>query len=279
MNFLHYEPESEVLKEFIDFFYFLKADYTQPVQFFAFPHYRKALNIHKGIEYTIGNNEITVAGSGNYRSKMLLQGVYLNPILIRFSGQIDKVTIIFRDGALSNFTPRNFSDMGSCHTQLFSEWESSPGYTEFIELFFSESDHRQQLRILERFLLSVLDLKPDWEIYKKAAVLLKDVEANHKISEVARQVHMSERTLYRLIHRYNGISPLNYRKTIQFRHSLQNKLVSDQFKLLTDVAYGSNYYDPSYFTKIYKSLTKRSPKAFFRNVDMYCNKKIIFEWR
>ncbi len=278
MNFPHFEPQSAVLKEFIDFFYFLKTDYENPVQFFAFPHYHKPLNIHRAINYNIATSEISVEGISDFKPQMLLQGVYVEPILVRFSGKIDKLTIIFKDGALNNFMPQDFGNIALNHTQIFEVWEHLPQYSKFINDFFNCTDAQTQLQHLETFLLSILNVRTDWIRYQKAALLLKDMDAAFKITEIAKQVHLSERSLNRLVQKYNGMSPNSFKKIAQFRHSLQTKLVADNFHSLTDIAYSSNYYDASYFNKIYKSLTRKSPKAFFKNVDLYCNNKMVFEW-
>lgn len=277
MDFLHYQPQSEVLKQFIDFFYFLETDYKEPVQFYAFPHFNKPLNIHRGFEHEIEAQTISVRGIPEVQSQMLLQGVYAEPILVRFSGSISKLTIIFKDGALNNFIADDIATVGANHTQVFEAWKSAPGYEVFIKAFFREKDHIVRLALLEAFLLSVLKIREDWALYQQASKLLKDIDCRLKISDMAKALFLSERTLYRLVFKYNGLSPHNFRKIAQFRHSLETKLVAQNFKSLTDLAYNSNYYDASYFNKIYRSLTLKSPKAFFQNVATYCNQKMIFE--
>lgn len=279
MNFPHYEPQSDVLREFIDLYYFLEKDYEQPSQFFAFPHYYKPMNIHRGIEYSITGQAISVHGTGNYRPQILLQGVYREPIMVKFTGEIQKLTIIFKDGALDNFIDEHYVDVASQHSQLFTAWEKSPDYAGFLKAFFEAKEHQQQIVILETFLLSILNVKKDYLLYKQASTLLKDVDANYKISEIAQKLFLSEKTLHRLVMKYTGLSPRDLKKIIQFRHSLQTKVFADNFKSLTDIAYTSNYYDASYFNKIYKSLTLKSPKEFFKNVDLYCNNKLVFVWQ
>lgn len=279
MNFLHYPPRSEVLKQFIDFFYFLEADYETPVQFYAFPHYHKPLNIHRGFEHEIEPHTISVKGTREVKPQMLLQGVYTEPILVGFSGSISKLTIIFKDGALNNFTTDDFAVLAGNHTQVFDAWKNAPGYDAFIRAFFRERNHELRLALLEAFLLSVLNVRADWSLYQRASALLKEVDCRLKISDIAGQLFISERSLYRLVFKYNGLSPNNFRKIAQFRYSLETKLVAENFKSLTDLAYNSNYYDASYFNKIYRSLTLKSPKAFFQNVATYCNKKMILERR
>lgn len=279
MNFPHYPVQSDLLKEFIDFYYFLETDYESPVKFYAFPHYFKPLNIHRGIDYAITENEIHVHGNQKREPQILLQGVYTEPILVQFSGSVSKLTIIFKDGGLNNFIDSDFGSIAKHHTQLFECWQSKAEYIEFVNTFFNTIDPLEKVRMLEAFLLSILQPKKDWELYQKASVLLKDMDAQLKIAEIAQLLFMSERNLHRLIFKYNGMSPHNFKKIAQFRHSLASKLISDSFKTITDVAYSSNYYDASYFAKIYKSLTLQSPKSFFKNVALHCNNKMVFDWQ
>lgn len=277
MDFHHYQPCSDQLREFIDFFYFHETKYEEPLRFYAFPHYYKPLNIHRGIDHEIGDNTIHVNGSEQLHPKILLQGVYTEPILVRFSGNILKLTIIFKDGALSNFIPENFAAVAADHTQVFEAWDHIAGYKKMVRQLFLLSDHAAQLQLIESFLLSVLCIKEDWELYQKASRLLKDLDERLSISEIAKRLFLSERTLHRLVFKYNGVSPNNFKKIAQFRHSMQTKIVADNFRSLTDIAYSCNYYDASYFNRIYRSLTQRSPKAFFNNVAAFCDNKMIFE--
>ncbi len=279
MDFVHYEPTSEILKEYVDFFYFVKQDCVDQVSFFAFPHINKPVNIHRNIDFVIGKNETLVVGKSGMDSNVLIQGAFEEPLLVKFLGKIDKVTILFKDGAVCNFIDKYFENVAPLHTQLLLEWEQNPKYNKFVHAFFSSENHQEQLLQLESFLLSILNEKGDWKLYKKASALLQNVESSVRISEIANDLCMSERTLYRLIYKYNGISPMNYKKIVQFRHSLKNQLISEQFKMLTDIAHESNYYDSSHFNKIYKSLTKKNPGSFFDNLSKYCNQKLIFENR
>jgi AraC-like DNA-binding protein len=279
MNFKHYSPKASQLVPFIDFYYFLEKDYKEIVQFFAFPHLHKPLNIHRSIQYEIGSESTSVIGVNGREPTILTQGVYKEPILINFSGMIDKLTIIFKDGALNNFTVADFGVLGTNHTFVFRAWEQHPGYHSFLEKFFNTEGDEMRIAVLEDFLLSILKVRDDWELYSKASQLLLDTEHPVKVSEVAKKLFISERSLHRLVYKYNGLSPANFRKIGQFRSSLNSHMIAKQFKSLTDLAYKSNYYDASYFTKIYKSLTRRSPKAFFKQVATFCNKKMIFEFK
>lgn len=278
MNFKHHSPKSEFLVPFIDFYYFLEKDYSEEtVQFFAFPHLFKPFNIHRNINYEITAEGTAVEGLNGFEPTILVQGVYKEPILVKFQGHIDKLTIIFKDGAINNFMEQDFGTLAQDHTFSFTAWEQYPHYQSFLDNFFGAENEDEKIGFLEAFLLSILNIRSDWELYSQASTLLKDTSNPVKISTVAQQLFISERSLYRLILKYNGLSPANFRKIAQFRASLATRLIADSFKSLTDLAYNSNYYDQSYFNKIYKSLTKKSPKAFFKDVAAFCNKKIIFE--
>src|SRR5690606_9639619 len=110
----------------------------------------------------------SVRGIDRYQPQILLQGVYLKPILVRFSGSIQKVTIVFKDGALCNFMDEDYTAVSSAHSQLFTAWQQTPAYTTFLQTFFETKDHSLRIDILEDFLLSLLKVKKDWNLYKQA---------------------------------------------------------------------------------------------------------------
>ncbi|WP_353098108.1 helix-turn-helix domain-containing protein, partial [Empedobacter brevis] len=70
--------------------------------------------------------------------------------------------------------------------------------------------------------------------------------------------------LNRIFKKHLGKSPSEYRKIFRFRNSLLNKKES---KNLTELS-SKDYYDQSHFIKDFKSITKRNPNQFFKEVDL-----------
>jgi AraC-like DNA-binding protein len=108
--------------------------------------------------------------------------------------------------------------------------------------------------------------------------LLTDFEQNHTIREILDKVHLPLRTFNRKFKETIGVNPIEYQRIARFRHSLNNKLFAKGFKKLTDIGYESNFYDQSYFIKIYKKLTGSNPKSFFSHIEKLAEDRLIFRF-
>ena len=279
MELRHIQPKAEILQQHIDFFYFVKEDSPEFVsQFYAFPHYSKPLNLHKAVDYEIGDNSITVKGKAVGEPQILLQGSFHKPLFIRFEGKMDKVTIIFRPLGLAHFIDVDYARIASQHTQVFDQWSRLTSYQSMLDKFFATENELERVALLEACLLSVYRPLPHYTILHQAITMVADVITYKTIADVAQALFLTPKTLNRLFKKHLACSPMQYRMIAQFRHSLENKYVYDQFKTVTDLAYGSNVYDLSYLTRIYKSLAKNTPKAFFTSIAPKCDDKVIFQF-
>ena len=74
-----------------------------------------------------------------------------------------------------------------------------------------------------------------------------------------------------------GISLKAYKKIAQFRHSLEHYPEVKNNLRLIDVAYASNYYDHSYFIKMYKDLAHTNPKKFFSSTELNADNKFVMK--
>ena len=108
--------------------------------------------------------------------------------------------------------------------------------------------------------------------------MLSDLENDYSINEIAGALSINTRKLNRLFDAHLGINPIAFKKIIRFRHSLKNKLFSSHFKTLTEIGYESNFYDQSYFVKIYKNLTGKNPSKFFNSIEKLADNQLIFEF-
>jgi AraC-like DNA-binding protein len=272
-------PQSTLLKTHVAFFYFLRSD--DPAfesRYYAFPHTSKPLNIHRQVDYTIGAHSIEVFEKPDAAPLAILQGRFEQPLYIRLSGRMDKVTIIFKPLGLGHFVDQAFGDIANSHSQVFCAWNQLPAYHQMIAEFYQTNDLEQRAGLLEQFLLGQYRPLRGYETMKHIIEMVEDVQADYTIAEIAAASHMSEKTLNRQFQKYTAFTPVAYRKIARFRHSLENRLFNDKLSSLTQVGYESNYYDQSYFNRIYKNLTGKNPGKFFRTIEQLADKQVIFEF-
>lgn len=277
-NISTYYPRDPLLAKCIQYYYFMRSDPGFSTAYFVFPNTNISITIHKDINYVIGNHSITVSGSQNNNQVILVQGIRELPVFVSLAGELDKLTIAFHPLGLNHFIRDTYLDVAAKETQLCSTWDNNEQYNTFIKAFYLTHDHDQRISLLEEFLLSVYSPVKDLDILTTGIQQLCDFNEEKKISEIAGIIGIPERTFNRMFLREVGISPAKFKKIARFRHSLNNKLFNRQLQRLTEIGYASNFYDQAYFINIYKQLTKKNPKAFFREIDQLADNNLILSF-
>lgn len=271
-------PENNILKKHIAYYYFLKTNATNFNSiYYAFPNTLQPLNIHKHAKFTINGHSVVTEGCLENNYTMIVQGRIEKPLFVQLKGVLDKITIVFKPLGLNQFIRTSFCEIANEPLQLFNEWKDK-NYTSFLELFFNTTDNNQRVKILESYLLSIYSPFKEQEILQKTIDLLTDFEEQLPINKIAACVGLHSRKFNRLFQKHMGISPIGYRKIARFRHSLRNSLFNDKFKRLTEIAYESNFYDQSYFIKIYNKLAGTNPTTFLNTIDKLADDNLIFRF-
>ena len=209
---------------------------------------------------------------------MIVQGRIEKPLFVQLKGTLDKITILFKPLGLNQFIKVRFCEVANEPLQLFNEWNTDENYHFFLDAFFDTSDNSKRIKILESYLLSMYCPFKEQEILQKSIDLLSNFQEELPITNIAASIGISNRTFNRIFQKHIGITPVGYRKIARFRHSLKNKLFNEKFKKLTDIGYESNFYDQSYFIKIYNNLAGINPKAFFKSIDKLADDNLIFQF-
>lgn len=272
-------PIDKRLRSCIEYYYFLKSDSSDfNSEYFAFPNTLQALNIHKNIECEMDSHSVKVTEMAKNSFTMLLQGRFEKPLHVQLSGRINKITIIFKPLGLNHFITSSFDKISSKTTQYFTEWNYHEKHADFLTKFFCEINLIKRVEILEEYLLLHYHPLSNKGILDQSLSLLCDFNNELPIEEIARKINLTTRTFNRVFKRDMGISPIGYKKIARFRHSLRNKLFSHQYKKLTEIGYESNYYDQSYFVKMYKNLTNNTPNEFFEIIDKLAESHLILKF-
>ncbi len=278
MNFDAFYPDNALLKNCIAFYYFQKTDADDfSTEYYAFPNTFLSLNIHKNICCNINDHKVNVTGVKQENYLMILNGRYTLPLHVQQKGKIDKVTIIFKPLGLNHFIKNSLNEVAQYPTQIFTEWNEMNTLL-FLNQFFKERDNNTRIALLENHLLSLYQPFPEYKFLSEVLNILFDFDREISIEDIAKKYALSSRTFYRFFNKHLGISPVKLRKIARFRHSLRNKLFKSKFDTLTKIGYESNFYDQSYFNKVYKNLTGQNPKAFFDAIEKLADDQLIFQF-
>lgn len=279
MDIATFYPQHPTLQQHVEYYYFLKADSPDfQTTYYAFPNIAVPVSLHRSAVYEIKEQHTSVQAVKNGSPAALIQRNFQAPLLIKLQGPIDKITICFKPSGISYFLAQPFCEIAPADSQAFTGWDQLPAYHHFLHSFFAADDNKERVSLLEAFLLSIYAPADEYAPIEQAISWLSDFTEDLSIEEMANRLQLSTRSFNRLFLKHMSISPVAWKKIARFRHSLKNKLFNDQFKKLTEIGYGSNFYDQSYFIKVYNKLTGSNPTAFFKSIEKLANDHLIFRF-
>lgn len=278
---LHVEtfyPQNPLLKHYVEYFYFLKSDEPEfNKTYYAFPNILQSFNIHKNADCKIKPHFTGIYENTKNKYFTIVQGYYEQPLLVNLKGRLDKVTILFKPLSLNHFINKPFNEVVGNPSRIFTEWDGSE-YSTFLDTFYKTGDNKKRVLLLEAFLLKIYKPLEKENLLQKALNQLTDFENESSIEKIAQGINLNARTFNRLFGKHFGISPVAFKKIARFRHSMKNKLFHERVKTLTEIGYESNFYDQSYFIKMYKNLTGNNPSKFFNSIEKLADDQLIFEF-
>jgi AraC-like DNA-binding protein len=272
----HFYPAHPLLKQHIQYYYFLRTDSLDFVsQYYVFPNTLQSLNIHKHAYCRIEDSAITVSSHQQANPILIAQGRYEHPLFVELRGIADKITIIFKPLGLNHFITRPLIEIAPKASQVFTDWDQHPNHQGFIHAFFNTTNLEQRIRLLETYLVAIYQPIPHEQILTSALARLTDFDSEPTIRNIIDEVRMNVRTFNRLFVKNIGLSPASYRKIARFRHSLQDQVLHEHFKNLTQTSFDSNFYDQAYFIKTYRQFTGHNPKRLLKTISRLANNQLL----
>ncbi len=263
-------PNSPILKKYIECFYRLEDENPSNLSYLAFPHYNTGLSFIKGVDILRQGTEVDIIANSTSDVSIELVGKYVYPLRIRYKGSVQEISIIFKPFGINRFLRKDFHSIAPGFSQAFE----NNAWKNVANNLFNEKD---PISKLETFLLSEYKELPELRGIEGSLHLMHTMDENYSITEIASKLGYHLKTFQRHFIKHMGCTPVEYRRIIRFRNSVDSKLNAKVLKTLTDVTFENNYFDQSYFIKEFKKLTNHSPKNFFKAVKQFEGEKIIWE--
>ncbi len=260
-------PQSDLLKPYIEVFYFFKDTSNTTFSYLAFPHVNTGISIFKGAKISRKDYTIKIESSQTADYHVEILGKYTQPVYVSYNGIIEEISIIFKPLGISRFLSTPYFDNAPEFSQALSDIE----WIDFTKTFF---ENKNTLAELEAFLIRQLHHNPEFELIEKALPLMTNSDA--KLTDICEQLSIPK-TFQRLFSKHMGCSPITYKRILKFRKSINEHLYSNKLSTLTDISHNNFYYDQAYFIKEFKKMTGKSPKLFFKKSQLVDNNKIIWE--
>ncbi|WP_250253590.1 helix-turn-helix domain-containing protein [Chryseobacterium sp. Marseille-Q3244] len=253
-----YKPKNNILKNFIEGYYFIADNQSSDsIRYLTFPNNFCILSVICNSDLILGENQIIVTPSVQNEIVAGLVFRYNYPIEVICEKPINEITIYFKPLGLNYFVN---------DSRVFSERKNVSDYNPFSDFkncmnkILNHTNREEQIELLESFWLSKFQPK-DFSLMKQ---ILSDIERDLKIEEIAKKHNLSRQYINKLFIKNIGKTPSEYRKIYRFRNAVISKKKS---KNLTDLSHGNLFFDQSHFIKDFKELTAIKPSLFFKNVD------------
>lgn len=271
-----FQPKSNLLQKYIDFFYVFERDRSEKISYIAFPHVNTAISFFKGAAIQRGDYELSIIAASQNKDECIVEilGKYIQPVFVNYLGHCEEVAVVFKPLGVNHFFQSDLIELAP----IFSQELNDELWTEFCYVLLNENNVTTKIEMLETFLLDNLKERDVKKIYD-AIIYLEDFETNYAIDKIATLNGFTLKTFQRNFTKHLTCSPSEYKRIARFRHSLKNKLISKELKTLTSLSNDSNYYDQSYFIREYKKLTQQNPKGFFSSITALDEKNIVWKLR
>ena len=100
----------------------------------------------------------------------------------------------------------------------------------------------EMILVLDNYIFSLIPKNNKDKPLIKAAEKISKSPTKHILSEIQKDICVTERTLQRIFEKNIGVSPNQFRKIHQFSRSFR-QLNNRQFQNLSDIAYDNDYAD------------------------------------
>jgi AraC-like DNA-binding protein len=134
--------------------------------------------------------------------------------------------------------------------------------TDLQEQLLNSNTASKMILTLDNYIFSLIPKNnKDKPLIKYAAEKIFKTPAKHILSEIQKDICVTERTLQRMFEKNIGVSPNQFRKIHQFNRAFR-QLNNRQFQNLSDIAYDNDYADQSHYIRTFKEFTNITPKEY-----------------
>ena len=245
------KPKNEFLRQFIQYFFFIKNDdekYNKT--HICYPNTNYCLGLHKGKKTVqISETDYKVLPSKRYES--YLTGIYQKPINVHYQGRFSEVCIDFEPLGLEMLTGIQVSN--NVFVQDIIELAFPQYKSKIYDSAFGNNNSHSCAEKLEKFFLANMTNTNKFEFVgfnKFNAMQVDDLKEFH---------HKSYRSIHRLYRDSLNISPKEFLNLRRLRRSISQLHSKNQ---LAQIAYAEGFSDQSHMTREFKKYTNLTPKNF-----------------
>ena len=199
--------------------------------------------------------------------RAMILGQTIEPFYIEPNGYVNTFAVRFYPYGFANFVSVPINSLANKETPI--EILFGKSIAEELERGIIQATSTQhRIDIVETFLLGRLNNEATIDnIVKMTIDALLSTNGSASIKTILKEDLSKRRQLERNFIKQIGVSPKQLAKVIRLQAALKMMLNRNP-ENLTDIAYESEYFDQSHFTKDFKEFTGINPKEFLGNVTL-----------
>lgn len=198
-----------------------------------------------------------IKNNSNY---LTLFGQTVLPEKITFRQEFKLIAYFFKPFALKHLYGFSATELTNNPVKL--SLIDSKRTTELQERLLNTETIEQMIKLLDNYIFTLITkVKSDYLLIRTATELIIQDYSNKTLREVQDKLHITERTFQRLFADQIGLTPVKYRRVVQFDKAFQ-QLNRNDFNSLTDIALINDYADQSHFIRTFKEFTNMKPSHY-----------------
>lgn len=124
---------------------------------------------------------------------------------------------------------------------------------------------REKLAVLTHFISAQIESNQrDCEMIRYATDAIMQNSKTDVLSQLIKELHVTERTFQRTFKKYVGVTPNEYRRICQYYFAF-SQLKGGHFEKLSDVAFNNGYFDQSHYIRSFKEFTDTTPNEYLQS--------------
>jgi len=261
-------PESPFLQKYIKGYYMHRSEdpnFSMTVYFYQ--NVTSFIDICRDTQITSHPHEWRYQAAPDTGFKSRLVAKIPGHQKATFQGKFDKVTIVFYSLGLNHFIRQPLSKLVTGIYSPFTHLDEQ--YSGLLPRLFEAPTIFQKRDLLDAFFLSQFQIFPEPRLIKAVKKLIQQ-KTPLKVAELANSLGIHRRTLLRLFQKHLTYSIEEYQAVIKFRRALIQFQQQGKSNL-TNIAYGSGYYDQSDFNHQFKSRSGLTPSELFSQLNIIDN--------
>jgi len=193
----------------------------------------------------------------------MIMGAITKSFHIEPLGDVDSFSVCFYPHGFASFVNISLEELVDTEAPI-EQFFGKKAATELEQKMMEANDTQERILIIESFLLDKLhDNATIDHLVKSTVNALLESGGSNAIIEILKDDLSKRRQLERKFKKQVGLSPKQLGKVLRLQSAL--KLMLEDKKSLTSVAYESAYFDQAHFTRDFKEFIGTTPGKFFKD--------------